>query len=584
MTRLTPNSTPHHLPAPRRVLKVPPKMVLAGALAVLSLAAAACGGGGSTATTAVVGSEAAPATTSPAQAPSTGNFEDTRPGTGIAAADGDPGAVRGVDPCANPDSAAGDPFTVAYVGPDLSELGALGLDLGLGLTVVEDPTVIIDAYFNEVNVSGGINGRCVELDAHLWSLNDPVISYIEVCSDLSQHDPIFYFSFQLYDSGLTCATFGTSLPTIGLYTSRPEAMFAEGRHLLYADDGSVEHLLSRSVEVGLASGAIGTSSRVGLLHGSGPSSGLSIAIAEELLHRAGLDVAATADIPRQEDASLELLRSIDHGMSDAEHEERHGESAQIHDELHAEVAGYFAGAAARFKNAGVTAVVTTSHWSDVRRMMLAAESIDWTPTWLTSDMQPATLTTGGAPERQVENLRQVSARRAAGDVVPPLDQGCVTVRNTSSDADPFTHRPHTDAWNLIMSICDYLDVAFSALSRVNGEITHLSFLNALNETHYETDYGGLITFSSADRNGADRFRILQSDSGCVLNYWGCMRATTDWLSPEHLHEHEQEAPELGHHDHEGEGEEEEGAHEEEEEEEGAHEDEAEGDEHDHEDG
>ena len=42
---------------------------------------------------------------------------------------------------------------------------------------------------------------------------------------------------------------------------------------------------------------------------------------------------------------------------------------------------------------------------------------------------------------------------------------------------------------------------------------------------------GLITFSPANRNGAERFRVLQADPDCVLNFWGCMRSTTDWLLP-----------------------------------------------------
>ena len=118
------------------------------------------------------------------------------------------------------------------------------------------------------------------------------------------------------------------------------------------------------------------------------------------------------------------------------------------------------------------------------------------------------------------------------------------MRNATADAAPFGHRPHTDAWNLITSICDYLDVAFSALTRIDGAITHLSFTESLNETRYEAGYGGLITFGAANRNGAERFRVLQPDSGCVLNYWGCMRSTTGWLSPEHHMDHEAVHPEA----------------------------------------
>ena len=546
----TPDHAPNRLTAFRRVIKSPPRMALAGALAVLCVVAAACGGGSTVTTDAgdPAPSQAAPdaPSSSASSSSSSIDFEDTRPGAGIAAAEGSVQAVRGADPCTNPDSAADDPFTITYVGVDLSELALLGFES----VVVDDPSNVIAAYVNETNFHGGIRGRCVELDSHLWSLTDPVTSYIEVCAHMAEHDPLFYFSFQLYDSGLSCATFGTAIPVVGLYTARPESAFAEERHLLHADDGAVEHILARSLEVGLTAGVIDNNTRIGLLHGTGPSAGLGIAAAEAIVRLSDeINLVATADVPR-EFGDLELLLS--QSLSDDEHEELHGDHAAVHDELVAVTAVFYADAAARFRDAEVTAVVTTAHWADVRRFMRAADSIDWTPTWLTNDMQPATLTTADAPARQVQNLRQVSARRAAGDVVPRLDQGCVTLRNTASGAEPFNHRPHTDAWNLIMSICDYLDVSFSALTRINGTITHESFLEALNDTHYEAPYGGLITFSESDGYGADRFRVLQTDSGCVLNYWGCMRATTDWLDPEHLHEHEIREIDLGEHGHEDE--------------------------------
>lgn len=41
----------------------------------------------------------------------------------------------------------------------------------------------------------------------------------------------------------------------------------------------------------------------------------------------------------------------------------------------------------------------------------------------------------------------------------------------------------------------------------------------------------LITFPSRNSSGADRYRVLQADPDCVLNFWGCMRSTTGWLMP-----------------------------------------------------
>ena len=190
---------------------------------------------------------------------------------------------------------------------------------------------------------------------------------------------------------------------------------------------------------------------------------------------------------------------------------------------------FFLNAAGEFADAGVTAVVTTADWTDTRRMMRAAELIDWTPTWVANDVQPASVVMSGIPSRQAENLVQISSRRAAGDEVGELDRGCVTLRNTASTAETFSHRVHTDAWTLITAVCDYLDVAFAAMTRVQGPITADSFAAELQHTHYDASYGGQITFAPGDFEGAERFRVLAGDPECVLNSWGCMRSTTDWL-------------------------------------------------------
>ena len=546
MKSSAPNPAPVRRSALRRVFKLSPSLALVGALTVLCLTAAACGAGGRVEATQPDQSEdGSPAPTpSPEPDRSSVNFMSTRPGVGIAAAGGHPSAIQGDNPCEQPGGA--EIITIAYLGADLTELGAIGFEM----TVVEDPILMIAAYVNEVNFNGGINGRCVELNSHLWSLSDPIGSFIEVCSDLSGHNPVFYFNFRLYDPGLECTTFGAPIPSIGLYTSVPESTIAESGYLLYADDGSVEHLLSRDLQVGLAAGVVHGNDRVGLLHGTGPSAGLSVSVAEEVAHDVGIDFVAVVDLPREfGDLSL-LLPEMQVGLLKAGLSETEGDEAQ--DNLEslspdnraqlAEIERFFIEAATRFEEARVSIVIATSHWADMRRMMRAGELIDWTPMWLINDMQPATLVTADAPARQVHNLRQVSSRRAAGDVVPALDQGCITLRNTASEAAPFSHRPHTDAWNLITLICDYLDVSFSALTRIDGPIDHVPFLKALNETHYDTEYGGLITFSASQRHGATRFRVLAADPGCVLNFWGCMRSTTDWLIPEHQLHHEEVDP------------------------------------------
>ena len=515
---------------------------LVGVLTAFCIAAAACGGGGSPTGSLADQFEAEPPAQTPSSAPedSPVTFASTRTGAGIAAADGNLQAIQGANPCGQP--GASDTIIIAYTGADLAELS----EIGFGLAEVEDPVHTIAAYVAEVNLHGGINGHCLELDAHSWSLSDPIGSFIEVCSELRQRNPLFYFNFELYDSGLQCATFGAPLPNISLFSALPESALAEGGYAQYVDQGTVEHLVAVSADIGLVAGIIGANNRVGLLHGTGPSTGMAISAAEEAVRERGLSVVASADIPSEfADLSL-LLPELQVGLlrSDLSDDERAAAQRNLESlspDLRAqltEMERYYTEAATRFQEAGVSAVTSTAHWADVRRMMRAAELIDWTPVWLVSDMQPASLLTADAPQRQVNNLRQVSSRRAAGDLVPVLDQGCLAMRNAGVEGNPFNHRPHTDGWNLIMTVCDYLDVAFAALTRTDGSVDHvdhLQFLDALHETRYDTPYGGLITFSITDRNGGDLFRVLEPDPDCVLNYWGCMRATTDWTPLLHGH-------------------------------------------------
>ena len=156
--------------------------------------------------------------------------------------------------------------------------------------------------------------------------------------------------------------------------------------------------------------------------------------------------------------------------------------------------------------------------------MRAAERLDWFPQWVINDSQPAVLTLTGAPEEQVRRLVQISSRRAAGDPIPDSDRACVSLRNTSAEAPPFSHRTHTDAWNLITATCDSLDLVFAAMTRVAGPLTREALIDALALTDYETAHGSRISFAPDDHNGSDRFRVLRADPDCVLDEWGCMRA------------------------------------------------------------
>ena len=140
-------------------------------------------------------------------------------------------------------------------------------------------------------------------------------------------------------------------------------------------------------------------------------------------------------------------------------------------DLLAGVRQYFIDTATAMRDAGVTTVVGTASWSSVRNLMRAAEIIGWYPTWMINDAQFALIVLTDAPAAQGANLVQISSKRAAGDPIDGLDRGCLSLRNTGTAAEPFSHRFHTDAWNLLTVTCDYLDMVFGAISRVDGPLT-----------------------------------------------------------------------------------------------------------------
>jgi hypothetical protein len=525
MTTAPTAPTLRRTPVRARLLRRP-ALALGGALTVLGLAAAACGGD-SGGTTQTAEAEAVAVVAS-------GDFLSTRTGAGIAAASGNPQKVQGDNPCGQSGAPS---LRVAYVGPDLTELAALGLEA----VEIEEPGLIIGAYANEVNFNGGISGRCVEYVPYLYSLADPLSSFTEICAGMAVQPPVFYFSLGLNEPVTACASRTLRVPVVALYTSIPDAtLVGEDSRLFFIDDGTVEYLLARTLAMARSVSALAPGDRVGLLHGTGPTAGVGTEVVNYMIEREGLELVATTRVPAEQAANELLLfeqsvRLLEAGLSDAEQSEADQNLASLPPEtaaLFQQMEQFYIDAAETYRDDGVTALIATSDWSALRRMMRAAELVGWTPTWIANDMQPATLTMQQAPRPQVENLLMVSARRAAGDPVTEMDRSCVTLRNTAADASTFAYRLHSDGWTFMMSICDYLDVAFGALTRIEGDLTQAAFIDAMNGIDYETEHGAAITFAAGNRSGSDRFRVLQADPQCVLNSWGCMRAITEWTTPD----------------------------------------------------
>lgn len=512
--------------APRR------RRAAAAVLGTVSILAAACAGGDG-ASPGTVGE--AVSTRAPEQAvEAAAAVSDSRPGQGIAAAGGT--LVAG-EPCAAPGSpGAPATHTIAAVSPDLDRLD----EIGLSALVLDPIERIFEAYVSRLNSLGGISGNCFEFRFFEFGFTNPAEEVGAICAEVPTIEPLVMFAFAV-DSGLAgCTTLAGQIPTVGLYSQLPEAFMGDAGGLLFLDNGSWEFLLDVSVRNAARAGVLTAEDRVALFYNddaaAAPIQATMAAVADDL----ALDVSVAAGVPEGLFGTLAVVVAEQFHTAGGELFDsspgRFAESLSAmppeFGEALAAMRGFFLNTATAMRDAGVTAVVGGgADWDAVRNLMRAAEVVGWYPKWVTNDAQIATITLFETPPAQGRNLVQVSSRRAADDPIDGLDRGCLSLRNTGSTDEPFNHRFHTDAWSLLTSICDYLDVIFGAVSRVDGPLTRESFLAALARTDYQAAHGQRVRLSGVDPYGSDSFRVLSADPDCVLNDWGCMRALTDWFEP-----------------------------------------------------
>ena len=501
------------------------------AVGAVSILAAACGGGD--------GGSSAPqqgniSVTVPEQvAEANAAALASRPGEGISAAGG---TLQAGEPCPAPGTpGAPEMHQIAVVTPDVEKLG----EIGLGALVFDRVDRTFDAYINQVNGFGGVNGNCFEFRFYQYGFATAAEDLGAICAELPQHQPLVMFAFALSDVVAECTTVAGQIPTIGLYSQFPQSLFDATGGLLLVDHGSLEFLLDNGLRTAVNAGVLTSADGVGLLYSDDAAAESLQATFERASAGLGLQVATSAAVPTALYGTAVVL--VEEQFRGGGGELFHPDGTVFVDavlamppefgELLAGVRGYFLDTATAMRDAGVTTVVATASWDAVRNLMRAAELIGWYPKWITNDSQFSLIVLVDAPEAQGQNLVQISSRRAADDPIDGLDRGCLSLRNTGTAAEPFSHRFHTDAWNVMTATCDYLDVFFSAVSRVSGPLDRESLRTALSDTSYQVANGSLVRFTEVDPYGSDSFRVLSADPACVLNDWGCMRPLTDWFEP-----------------------------------------------------
>ena len=512
-------------PRKRRAL---PAVAALGAVGVL---AAACGGGSDTSQAA---QQAGITVTVPEQVvEANAAARASRPGEGITAAGG---TVQAGEPCPPPGSpGAPETHKIAVVTPDVDRLD----EIGLGALVFDSFDRTFDAYINRVNSFGGINGNCFEFKFYEYGFTNPAEEIGAICAELPQEQPLVLFGFGLSEGIAGCTTLAGQIPTVGLYTQFPEAFFGQTAGLLVVDHASLEFLLDNGLRTAVDAGVLTSTDSVGLLYSDDDAAASLQATFGQASADLGLQVATSAAVPAELYGTAvvvieEQFRELGGQLFIPDAAAFDGAVSALPPELAGlmvAVRRHFLTTATAMRDAGVTTVVATAAWDAVRNLMRAAEAVGWYPKWLTNDSQFSLIVLVDAPEAQGQNLVQISSRRAADDPIDGLDRGCLSLRNTDTDAEPFSHRFHTDAWSLLTATCDYLDVVFSAVSRVNGPLTREAFLAALSETDYTAAHGQTLKFTAGDPYGSDSFRVLSADPNCVLNDWGCMRPLTDWFQP-----------------------------------------------------
>ena len=456
----------------------------------------------------------------------TASVIDSRAGQGITAAGG---TITEAEPCS---SGTGDRHTIASLAPDLDRFDTIGLE-----TLVFDyPQNVIGAYLNNVNRLG-VGDGCFELKSYVWGFTDSVGDFERMCADLPNHDPVALIVFVVTPEVLECATIGLGIPTIALYSQLPGGLVAAAGGRLLLDHGSTEYLLENSLLAAAGAGVLTEDDTVSLLYEDYLFAQPEIDAFERITRRLNLTTAGAVGVP--EALAATPVRVIQNQLLDLGVDVLSAETAALEaalatlppefGRLMLGIREFYLNAASQLADTGVTAVAVSAGWEDVSNLMVAAELIGWHPKWITNDGQYAMTVLTGTPSEQGRNFYQLSSRRAADDPIAGLDRGCLSLRNTETDADLFEHRHHTDAWSALTETCDYLDLLFAAITRVSGPLTAESLSPALADASYEAPHGTLISFSPDDFYGSDSFRITVPDLDCLLNDWGCMRSITEWF-------------------------------------------------------
>ena len=195
----------------------------------------------------------------------------------------------------------------------------------------------------------------------------------------------------------------------------------------------------------MEAGVIAPSDRVGLLHGGLTVVGMDLSTADAIAHTFDFHLTSGVTVPPSFGDNALLAGEAAMGLLQTDYSESDRMAAKealpLEQVLVLEhIERFYISTATQFRDAGVTTVVSTSAWQDLRRLIRAAERVGWHPKWVTNEIHISSALLSDVPEAQKANVVQVSSRRAAGDEVTEAEKGCEALRNIGSTAGTFSHQ------------------------------------------------------------------------------------------------------------------------------------------------
>ena len=498
-----------------RLFKAEPpvvKITAAGSALVLVIGLLAAAGQGSAASAghqhvaargrAGAAAAAAPAaalpgvTSTTAAAGASGPTAAAMPGT-AGAGDGGAGAVvagSGVAPDGTPLTASDrgvSPTTIKVVFP-YADLGPIGAATGLDPGSEDEPTAI-NAYVNDINSRGGINGRLIDPEIVKYNPLDDAEMRAD-CKDWTESQEVFAVvdSYGWHDDHQLCVTQEGHTPLISKWTTVTDWTDRGNPYLWWTGPDDVEvldNLVATSVD-------ILRNNKFAVLVSDRASDTLALQYLEQFLDRAGVHEA----VPPQ---TLSFTPGVAAGQA---------QSVYL-----------------QLKAAGVKVVLPLLPFLQLVTWLQEEDSQSYFPQLLLSDYESEIQAMLGLAEAKYEKELQdtvgPTAFRLGSDEDPrgytPLGQTCNDLYHKQ---DP-NYSDYLEGPGVAMTWCQNIYLFAQAATMAGPNLTRDAFVNAMSQIQ---GFGGSVvpdlTFGPTVRSGPHNYRTVQihvnEDKTCPKKYDG----------------------------------------------------------------